>query len=205
MFFVSGTISLKVKTAGNQPARAVHRVLWCHFHFPEVADVDVMLNKLAATRSLWVAFVSTVVITIAFQVVTSIWGISFIDALSDPAEVRQAISDMTRDQRAFHAWITATLDVAYPLAYGALFVGSAYAFYGRLGRYIAIPLLLVVPIDLLEGVVQVLALTDVADLIDAKAVLTPLKFILFLLGLATMVIGWALWLFSRLRNSQGSR
>ncbi len=164
-----------------------------------------MLNKLAATRSLWVAFVSTVVITIAFQVVTSIWGISFIDALSDPAEVRQAISDMTRDQRAFHARITATLDVAYPLAYGALFVGSAYAFYGRLGRYIAIPLLLVVPTDLLEGVVQVLALTDIADLIDAKAVLTPLKFILFLLGLATMVIGWALWLFSRLRNSQGSR
>ena len=139
-----------------------------------------MFITLAETRSLWIAFVATILITIAFPVTASIWGLSFIDALSDPTEVRQAIAGMTPDQRIVHAWITATLDVAYPLAYGALFVGSAYAFYARVGRFIAIPLLVVVPVDLLEGVVQVLALTDTADWIDAKAILTPLKTVLFL-------------------------
>lgn len=160
-----------------------------------------MFKVLADRRSLWIAFISTILMTIAFQVTASIWGITFIDAMSDPAVVRQAISDMTPDQRVVHAWITATLDVAYPLAYGALFVGSAYAFYERLGRYIAIPLLVVVPTDLLEGVVQVLALTNSADLIDAKAVLTPLKTALFLLGIVTTVFGWMIWVVGRLRGS----
>lgn len=159
-----------------------------------------MLKILAQTRSLWIAFVSTILITIAFPLAASIWGITFIDAISDPAEVRQAISDMTTDQRFVHAWITATLDVAYPLAYGALFAGSAYAFYDRFGRYMAVPLLVVVPVDLLEGVVQVLALTDSADLIDAKAVLTPLKTALFLVGLLTTVVGWVIWAVRRTRS-----
>ena len=57
------------------------------------------------------------------------------------------------------------------------------------------------PTDLLEGVVQVLALTDVTDWVDAKAILTPLKTILFLLGLVTTIIGWVIWLVGRLRGS----
>lgn len=158
------------------------------------------MRKLAETRSLWIAFVSTILLTIAFPLAASVWGITFIDAISDPAEVRQAISAMSAGQRVVHAWITATLDVAYPLAYGSLFAGSAVAFYGRFGRFIAAPLLVVVPVDLLEGVVQVLALTDVADLIDAKAVLTPLKTVLFLLGFATTVIGWVIWLARRIQG-----
>ena len=163
-----------------------------------------MFRTLAENRSLWIAFVSTILITIAFPITASIWGITFIDAMSDPAEVRQAIYDMTPDQRVVHAWLTATLDVAYPLAYGALFVGSAYAFYERFGRYIAIVLLLVVPTDLLEGVVQVLALTDAADFVDAKAVLTPLKTALFLLGVATTLFGWVIWTAGRIRDRQSS-
>lgn len=159
-----------------------------------------MFRFLANRRSLWIAFVSTILITIAFPVAASIWGISFIDAMSDPAAVRRAITDMTPDQRVVHAWVTATLDVAYPLAYGALFIGSAYAFYERFGRYIALLLLAVVPTDLLEGVVQVLALTDTADFVDAKAILTPLKTGLFLLGLVTTVSGWVIWTVRRIRE-----
>lgn len=159
-----------------------------------------MFGTLAERKSLWIAFVSTILITIAFPITASTRGVTFIDAISDPEKVRSAISSMTSDQRVAHAWITATLDVAYPLAYGALFVGSAYAFYERFGRYIAIALLAVVPADLLEGVVQVLALTDTADLVDAKAVLTPLKTGLFLLGLAATLLGWVLWMVGRFRD-----
>ncbi len=160
-----------------------------------------MLQRLAERRSLWIAFVSTVLITITFPAAASFWGITFIDAISDPAQVRQAITGMTPDQRVVHAWITATLDVAYPLAYGALFVGSAYRFYTRFGRYIAMTLLMVVPADLLEGVVQILALTDSMDLVDTKAVLTPLKTVLFLLGLVATLSGWVIWMVGRLRDT----
>ena len=92
------------------------------------------------------------------------------------------------------------MDVAYPLAYGALFMVSAYAFYERLGRYIAIVLLVVVPTELLEGVIQVLALTNSADFVEAKAVLTPLKTGLFLLGIVTTLCGWPIWSVDRLRK-----
>ncbi len=163
-----------------------------------------MLTLLAERRTLWLTFVATILITAAFPMAASIWGISFIDGLSDPAAVRDAIAAMTPEQRVAHAWLTATLDVAYPLAYGALFAGSACAFFARYGRLMALLLLVVVPIDLLEGVVQVLALTDTADLIDTKAVLTPLKTALFLLGLAVTVAGWVVWVLRRFRRSQPS-
>ena len=159
-----------------------------------------MFKVLAERRSFWIAFISTTLITIAFPVATSFLQIPLVDAISDPTEVRQVISDMTPGQRFVHAWITATLDVAYPLAYGALFIGSAYAFYERFGRYIAYSLLVVVPTDLLEGVVQILALMGFADFLAAKAVLTPLKTILFLMGAATTLFGWLIWTVGRTQD-----
>ncbi len=157
-------------------------------------------NTLTVNRNLWISFVATILLTIAFQVAVSIWDLQLLDAISDPSEVRQAISSMSSDQHLVHAWITATLDVAYPITYGALFIGSGYKFYGKFGWLIACPVFVLVPVDLLEGVVQVFALTDVADWIDAKAYLTPLKTVLFLIGILTTVIGWVIWLVRRIRS-----
>ena len=159
-----------------------------------------MLERLARTRSLWTAFFCTLVLSPAFPLAASVWEITLLDRLSDPAEVRQAIAAMTAEQRVIHAWITATLDVAYPLAYGALFIGSACAFYPRGGRYLALAIAPVVPFDLLEGVVQVLALTHVADFVGAKAVLTPLKFALFALGLLATLRAGLTWLTRHFRG-----
>lgn len=154
-------------------------------------------SALSQPRTLWLTFIAVLIITAAFPMAADIWNLSFLDAMSDPDEVRATIASMSSDQRVAHAWITATLDVLYPLAYGALFVGSAYAFYGRFGWLIALPFFVLVPVDLLEGVVQVLALNGVADWVDAKAVLTPLKTGLFLFGVLITVVGWVIWLFRR--------
>ena len=97
--------------------------------------------------------------------------------------------------------ITATLDVAYPLVYGAVFAGSGYKFYGKWGWLVAAPVFVLVPTDLIEGVVQVLALVTDIDWVDAKAILTPLKFGLVLVGLATTVLGWVIWLVGRIRGA----
>ena len=159
-----------------------------------------MLDRLATTSALWIAFIATLLITAAFPMAANTWDLTFIDALSDPAEVRAVIAAMSPAQLAAHAWLTATLDVAYPLAYGALFAGSAICFYPNWGQRLAWVFVALVATDLLEGVVQVLALTDVVDLIGAKAVLTPLKTVLFLVGLVTTVVGWIIWLVARVRS-----
>lgn len=161
-------------------------------------------NALSEPKTLWLSLVVVILITAAFPIAASVWQLSYIDALSDPAQVRESIAAMSTSQRSAHTWITATLDVLYPLAYGALFIGSAYAFYGRFGWLVAIPFFVLVPTDLLEGLVQILALNGLADWVDLKAVLTPLKFLLFLLGVATTVLGWLIWLSRRFRRGNAT-
>jgi hypothetical protein len=104
-----------------------------------------------------------------------------------------------------HAWVTGTLDVAYPLAYGLFFAGSTLAFFPRAGLYLAWLPLLAIPVDLTEGVVQVLALLNINDWLASKAFITPLKTLLFLCGLATTIAGWLSWGYRRLRGGTGPR
>ena len=129
--------------------------------------------------------------------IASQFGLILLDAISDPGQSRAATASMSNSQRTLHAWVTGTLDVAYPAAYGALFVGSAYRFFPKIGGWLAAPTLLLVPIDLVEGVVQILGLTDVVDWLDSKAFLTPAKLLLFYLGLLMTVCGWVSWLVRR--------
>ncbi|MBE9103007.1 hypothetical protein IQ267_26535 [filamentous cyanobacterium LEGE 07170] len=56
--------------------------------------------------------------------------------------------------------------------------------------------------DLIEGVIQVLALTEMADMLELKAYITPLKSGLFITGLIITLAGWAKWLFLRLKPQQ---
>ena len=159
------------------------------------------INMLTSNRVLWLSFISTILLTVAFQVAVPMWDLILLDAISDPAQARDAIASMNPDQHVIHAWITATLDVAYPVAYGALFIGSAHKFFATAGWLLALPVYVLVPTDLIEGVVQVLALVGTADFLDAKAYLTPLKSGLFILGLLVTMIGWIKWLWQRLRGS----
>ena len=160
-----------------------------------------MLTKLATTRILWITFVLTILMTLAFQYLAGIWSLALLDAMSDPATVRQTIAGMTDEQRLAHAWITGTLDVAYPLIYAALFAGSAVKFFPTWGSRVAPVFGALVVIDLAEGLVQILALTTAVDWVGAKALLTPVKTWLFLAGIFLTVAGWVTWLLQRLRRS----
>lgn len=155
------------------------------------------LAKLGEPRTLWISFLATALMTVAFQILARSFHLPLLDALSDPALTRVTIEGMTSAQRTLHAWMTATLDVAYPLAYGAWFIGSAYCFFPTKAHLLAIATLVLIGVDLSEGVVQVLALTGTADWVDAKALLTPLKVALFVLGLVATLSGWVRWAFAR--------
>lgn len=173
---------------------------------PENSEVQLTLAaritaKITTTTSLWCLFVGTIVITFCFPVVTSIWGITLIDPISSPDEVRAVIKGMSEQQRLVHAWTTATLDVAYPLVYGTLFAAVALRFFPTYGGYLALLPLAAIPVDLVEGVVQILALTGTADFVDAKAVITPIKSSLFGFGFFVSIAAWIRWAYFRIFSS----
>lgn len=157
------------------------------------------VENLTSTRVLWFGFIGVLICTVAFQVVVGQYGLILLDRISDPEQSRAAIASMSESQRLLHVWVTGTLDVAYPVAYGILFVGSAYRFFPKTGKLLAAPILLLVTIDLVEGVVQILGLTGVADWLDAKAILTPTKFLLAYIGILVTVSGWVAWIVRRFK------
>lgn len=135
-----------------------------------------MRSFLTNSNTLWVLFTLFVLETIAFGVIMYIWDFHVIDEMSNPEAIRQHIGEMSVLQRNVHAWTTATLDVAYPLTYGPLFAGLVLRAFRTL---FAVPAIAVIPIDLTEGIVQVLALTQTRDLLWLKAYVTPTKLVLF--------------------------
>lgn len=151
-----------------------------------------MFRQLRARRALLVALLATLVLTALFPVIAAHFGLTLLDAVADPTEARALIEGLTSEQRQAHAWITGTLDVAYPLAYGALFLGATLRFFPCQGVLLAIPILIGVPADFLEGLVQILALTGQVDWLAAKAVLTPVKGGAFVYGAVLALLGVAL-------------
>ncbi|MDP2246681.1 MAG: hypothetical protein Q8J65_01020 [Nitrosomonadales bacterium] len=155
---------------------------------------------LTKTSTLWILFVTTLLLFFTFRIVASTWGFTFIDSISSPEELRSLIAGMSAEQRISHAWATCTLDVAFPISAGLLFAGVALRFFPKYGIYLALPGFLAIPTDLFEGVIQVLALTDTADLLYLKAIVTPLKATLLLTGLAIAIVGWTSWLLTKFRK-----
>ncbi len=155
---------------------------------------------LTRTSTLWFLFISTLVLFFMFRIVSSYWGFNFIDSISSPEELRNLIGGMTAAQKTSHAWATCTLDVAFPVSAGLLFAGVALRFFPKYGKYLALPGFLAIPVDLFEGVIQVLALTDTTDLLNLKAFVTPLKACLLLGGLGIAIIAWARWAYIKIRS-----
>jgi len=143
-----------------------------------------MMKFLTKPVTLWILFALFILQTAGFAVIMAVWDFEVIDEISDPEKVRLHIAEMSALQKSVHAWTTATLDVAYPLTYGALFAGLAWRAFKPL---YALPAIAVIPTDLAEGFVQVMALTGNSDLVWLKAYLTPAKLTLFFAAIAIAV------------------
>ncbi|MEO1661838.1 MAG: hypothetical protein AAFR51_12670 [Pseudomonadota bacterium] len=139
--------------------------------------------------TLWVFFGLFIVETICFGVVMAVWDFTIIDEMSDPQKVQQHIGEMSEAQRAAHAWMTATLDVAYPLTYGPLFAGIVLR---TLHTVFVMPAMAVIPSDLIEGVIQVSVLSGDDTLLWLKTYITPLKLVLFVTAIIIAVFALAI-------------
>ena len=116
------------------------------------------MNFLTRTRTLWFAFFLTLTLTAIFGIVMHVWQFQIIDEMWNPAKIAAHIEAMSPAQRRAHAWLTGTVDVLYPFAYTALFLGMAMKYFRGAGWKLYAPIVGTIPFDLTEGLVQVLAL-----------------------------------------------
>lgn len=144
---------------------------------------------LSRTPVLWASFVATLVMSVGFLAIMHHWDFLLIDEMWQPDRVRAYVATMTPLQRSVHVWTTATLDVAYPLAYASLLAGLTHRGLGPARAWLLLPSALVVPVDLYEGYLQVQILTGDMSHLACKAWVTPLKLGLFGIALAIAAAG----------------
>lgn len=148
-----------------------------------------MKARLTQGRTIWALFFLLIVLTLIFLLVMKIWDFHVIDEMSNPEAIRAHIAAMSPEQRRVHLVTSATLDVVYPFVYGALFIGMAWKFFPRASRFLVPLIALTIPVDLAECLVQVLALSGNDDVVDLKAIITPVKLVLFFIGVFTAIAG----------------
>ena len=153
------------------------------------------------SKTLWALLAATILITLSFPYAANIWDLAYLDALSGESEIRNLLASLNAEQKTAHIWITLTLDVAYPLAYGSFFAGTALAFFSDKGKILAIPAFATIAIDIFEGILQVLLLSDTADVVGIKTIVTPLKFGGFYIAALIALFAWIRWLFRKVRGT----
>lgn len=153
------------------------------------------MSLITRTPVLWTLFVLTVVFFIVFGALAPMVGGQFLDMVSAPDETRAVFEAMTPAERTAHFWVTVLLDTAFPLSFGLLFAGMAWRFFGKFGRFAAIPGFAVLIVDLTENTLQAITLSGAAYLLDPKEWVSPLKMNLFYLAalIALVAAGIALY------------
>ena len=147
---------------------------------------------LTRTPILWISGVLYLIMTLAFAIIMKVWDFQVIDEMFIKADILAHIEAMSAEQQRVHAMTTATLDVAYPFAYGIFQAGMAYRYLGSWGKWIAPLSLICIPFDLTEGFSQVMLLTGSLQYVELKTVVTPIKLALFTLGLVAAVVALAI-------------
>lgn len=160
-----------------------------------------MLETIQRTPVLWALFILQMIIGAAFGVFGEAAGGTLLDTISDPQTARELIAGLSEAQRSAHLWLTVGLDSLYPLAYGGFFAGMALRFYGRFGKWAALPAFGTMIADFAENTIQALALSGMADLLSVKQILTSLKFGLFMVAgvIALIAVGIAVFRLIRSR------
>ncbi len=133
--------------------------------------------RLAHTTTIAISFAAMVLLGGLLRQTGQVLG-GMLDLTLTGAQARSLLAQLTPWQRDVHAHATLLYDGLYPLAYGAFFAGLAVRLGGARARWIALVMLGGMVADYAENIVQLLALSGRADWLDAKTVLTPVKFAL---------------------------
>ncbi|MEX0965146.1 MAG: hypothetical protein WDZ52_14010 [Pseudohongiellaceae bacterium] len=141
-----------------------------------------MLTSIRQTHTLCLLFAATIALAIGFQIAAPAAGGILLDGIASLAAAQELLQSMSMEQKQAHFWITLLLDMPFPFAYGGLFLGLCLRHGGKYAPGLATPAFLVIPVDLIENAVQLMALAGNEQLLPAKELLTPAKFLLFYLA-----------------------
>ena len=160
-------------------------------------------TSLADTPTLWVSGLVTLGLTLAFGIWITLHDLHIIDEIWREDAIRAVVGAMSAEQRRAHVLMTLGLDVGYPLAYG-MFLGGLALRAWRKG-WLAIPALVTIPVDLVEGAAQVGLLTGYASGegewgYAVKAVATPLKLGGFILAVVIGIVAAAVLVWRKVRG-----
>ena len=160
------------------------------------------LQFLTKSKTLYITFFITIFLTFCFGLAMHVGGFQIIDEMYNAENIRRHVAAMTPAQKSIHSWLTGTVDVLYPFAYAAFFIGIAVKCFGRLGIWLAIPSLLAIPADLTEGFAQIMILQGHDSFISLKVWATPIKLAFFAAGLFITVIGLLLMIKKSFRTDE---
>ena len=162
------------------------------------------MQFITRTPVLWALFVLTILANAGFILLDPLIGGTMLDLVSSQEDTRRVFAALSPEQRTAHFWITVLLDTLYPLSFGLFFAGMAWRFFGKWGPLAAIPGFAVLVVDLTENMIQALALSGAADLLDAKAWVTPLKIYLFLIAAVIALVALVIAIIRRVRKGKGA-
>ena len=152
------------------------------------------------TSTLTFLFIVAVALVGCFITFTPVAGGILLDNLRSATESQQLLASMSDAQKTAHFRITLWLDMLFPLAYGGFFVGLTLKYFEQAGIWLAIPAFLVIPTDICENLIQLLALTGTEDLLHTKAMLTPIKFMLFNVSATIAALSLSIGIWRRFKS-----
>ncbi|MEM9668574.1 MAG: hypothetical protein AAF950_06570 [Pseudomonadota bacterium] len=115
-------------------------------------------------------------------------GEPILDTLASQSDVLARLEAMDDSQKAAHIEMTLLLDMLYPIAYAVLLGGLAMKAFPKAGWWLAVPAFLGCSADLIENMIQLMALQGNTSLLGLKAILTPAKFILLVIAVLLVVV-----------------
>ncbi len=143
----------------------------------------------------WMLFSVTIAIFVGFYFWKPFVGGTTLDNVCSLESMQLLLQNMTDVQKYFHIMMTLILDMIFPFVYGLLFADLILRFSGQKGVWLALPAFVVIPVDIAENIIQLMALTGNVTLLSVKVFLTPLKFglicfsILLIVGLLIKMFG----------------
>lgn len=147
------------------------------------------ISLIAEPKTLWLSFWLTFGLTLSFGLVMYVGEFGIIDEMYVADEIKTHLDEMSSYQKTLHVWLTGTIDVIYPFAYGTFFIGVALKAFGRFGIWLAVPSLFAIPADLTEGFAQIMLLTEHEEFMNLKTLSTKAKLALYFTGLTTTALG----------------
>ncbi|MCY4007080.1 MAG: hypothetical protein OXE84_09735 [Rhodobacteraceae bacterium] len=148
-----------------------------------------ILERMACNRAIFLSFGASVALFLAFRWVHAGVGDGpLLDTLLNGSTTRSRLAEMSAQEINRHLIGTLTIDMLYPAAYGTLLAGLLFRLGGTWQTPLAILPLVGALLDVMENVVQAIALAGGPDLLDAKIILTGPKFAFFVLSAGLIAI-----------------